>query len=392
VGIEDKWTRNAGFVRGGDHGPDNYLDLINEENQIIQMLRAGKEHEEVRWATTYAAEMEVKTTVGEVRELLLLGASIDEFLLLPVQRRIVRYRKVTTELVRRHGAIMSDLAARKARTELHNRLRSWAHGDLQVERPQGSSFHHFVNYNAGLRGEFENMNSQALQQIVVEHNWGASNPPIHGEWRLPFESICWEFRISGVRILAFTDHQTGVFDGEPSMWCIYGKDGHWVVDDYFYPLGQDMELPAGKAHRIRDGVVVNTKDSFEFRPVASTVYRCIRAICIMMDAAVVEHQHVMARDHRQQSRTGKTTQRDHYVVRLLNHEHRSYSTRTAHTAIGSGVKQRGHWRKGTWVHYDDQDSGQVQYTNDGGFIVSKSWRKWHFAGDPNNILHKEYRA
>jgi len=43
------------------------------------------------------------------------------------------------------------------------------------------------------------------------------------------------------------------------------------------------------------------------------------------------------------------------------------------------------------VHYDDQDSGQVQYTNDGGFIVSKTWRRWHFAGDPKNIIHKEYR-
>jgi hypothetical protein len=256
-----------------------------------------------------------------------------------------------------------------------------------LERPQGSSLHHLADYDRGTGtgkvgrdiGEWFGQ----CQIVLVENDWGAAVPQIEGEWRVPFAFICWEFRISGVRVLAFTEA-----DKEPNiMWCCYGADGHWVVDDFRYELGCPT-LPRGIA---KPGV-----NAYEFRRVARMCYDTIRASCIMLDAHVAHHERIVAsvKLSERRAREGRAPLRDHYVVRLLHSEQRAYHVaRTKGSPLGSGNRapQRGHWRKGTWVHYDDQDSGRVQYTNDGGFVVSKTWRRWHWAGDPNNIIHKSYK-
>lgn len=273
---------------------------------------------------------------------------------------------------------------RQARTALHVKLRTWNAGPLKLERPTGSSLHHLMDYDRdhempkNLTGWFDK-----VQTVLVENDWGAAVPEIDGEWRVPFEYICWEFRISGVRVLVFTEA-----DREPNvMWCVYGADGHWVVDDYRYELGC-AALPRGIA---RSGV-----DAQEFRRVAKMCYDTIRASCIMLDAQVAHHEHVEASPKlaARRAKEGRAPLRDHYVVRLLHNDQRAHHRVRSAGASAGGVTrapQRGHWRKGTWVHYDDQDSGQVQYANEGGFMVSKTWRRWHFAGDPKNIIHKEYR-
>jgi hypothetical protein len=276
-------------------------------------------------------------------------------------------------------------ANRRERTALHVRLRAWNAGPLVLERPQGSSLHHLADYDAGNGPQPEKIRSwfDDRQIVLVENDWGRAVPQIEGEWRVPFAFICWEFRISGVRVLAFTEA-----DREPAiMWCVYGADGHWVVDDYRYELGCPA-LPRGIAKR--------DVDAHELRRVAKMCYDTIRASCIMMDARVAHQDKVAAsvKLAERRAREGRAPLRDHYVVRLLNSERRAHVARSrgasAHVETARAA-QRGHWRKGTWVHYDDQDSGQVQYTNDGGFVVSKTWRRWHFAGDPKNIIHKEYR-
>lgn len=282
---------------------------------------------------------------------------------------------------------------RKARTALHVRLRTWNAAPLSMERPQGSSLHHMLDYDYGNVAEDERRSASHAkwieelsncQIVLVENNWGAAVPPIAGEWRVPFAFMCWEFRISGVRVLAFTeaDHSP------PIMWMCYGADGHWVADDYHYELGCP-ELPRGIPFK------ANRRDIYELRRVAKMCYDTVRASCIMLDAQVARHEHVAApaKLSERRAKEGRSPLRDHYVVRLLHEERRSFHrARSAGGSIGvARASQRGHWRKGTWVHYDDQDSGQVQYVNDGGFVVSKTWRRWHFAGDPKNIIHKEYR-
>jgi hypothetical protein len=113
----------------------------------------------------------------------------------------------------------------------------------------------------------------------------------------------------------------------------------------------------------------------------------------MLDAQVANCELTVASNKLRKKRllARKTPPRDHYVVNLIR-QSRRYVPQTATPSGLPRAPQRGHWRKGTWVHFDDQDSGQVQYVNDGGFIVSKTWRRWHFAGDPRNILHKEYKV
>lgn len=291
--------------------------------------------------------------------------------------------------VKMRGAFQSTSDTnKKARTALHVRLRAWNAGPLKLERPQGSSLHHLADYDAGNTPLGEDDPEMVrrwfadCQIVLVENDWGAAVPEIEGEWRVPFAFICWEFRISGVRVLAFTEA-----DREPNiMWCCYGADGHWVVDDFRYELG----CPA-----LPRGIKKSDVDAVEFRRVAAMVYNTIRASCIMLDAQVARHEPVVASSKlvERRAREGRAPPRNHYVVRLLHQEQRSYHrARSAGGGVGvARSPQRGHWRKGTWVHYDDQDSGQVQYANKGGFMVSKTWRRWHFAGNPNDIIHKEYR-
>lgn len=275
----------------------------------------------------------------------------------------------------------------KRREDLHVSLRSWARGPLTMERPQSSSLHLLAEYDLEHCGDHVEtakssmVHDQELQVIVVENDWGAVVPTMDGEWHLPFRLTCWEFRISGVRVLAMVD----VTNHEKSlMFLIYGRDGLWVVDDYNYRIVGG--LGPGVPHRPSAG-------NAEFRGVVQKVHDCIRASCVMIDAQVASREvvHAPTKLKERRVREGRVTLRDHYVVRLLHTERRSYSNNTDRATSGPRALQRGHWRKGTWVHFDDQDSGKVQYVNDGGFIVSKTWRRWHFAGDPRNILHKEYR-
>lgn len=300
--------------------------------------------------------------------------------------------KETDRLTRMLGSAPTDqqIADAEARTVLHETtLRAWASGALALQKPQASSLHHLVRYDAraGDRKSFLN-DLVKTQNIIVEHEWAKALPPsIRGEWRLPFERICWEFRISDVRVLAFTFAE----DVEnPTMVLTYGHGGQWVSDDYIYHLSGDALV--GRVNGMFTRMNASS-EAREFRRVVELVWANIRASCIMLEAP-----NVCEREERQPSdvlvskarRERVAPPQSYMVVRLIGMERRRayYQRNTGGT---SGVKQGGHWRRGTWVHYDDQDSGQVQYVNDGGFMVSKTWRSWHFAGDPDRLVEKEYR-
>lgn len=366
---------------------------IDQDNtKTYDMLLAAKDHDPVLWAPHGLPSGRVgehyQTTAGEVRRL--LGMSVEDFLVLPVDRRLKILKKVDHKL-RRSGSVARTPLFTQERTSLHLDLCDWAAGPLRLEKPQGSSLHHMIEYDrTNSMGEFA-LALENTQLVVVENDWGAAVPPVDGEWRLPYPLMCWEFRISGVRVLVFTDAET--LD-VPQLYCVYGRDGHWVIDDYYYHVTGGARLGPGLSHRVRsDGF--GGRDT-EFRRVADMVHAAIRAVCIMLDAQVARAEPVAAPSKIVQRRQAerKTPPRDHIVVRLFNHERRvhTHRSRVAGRLTDARSPQRGHWRRGTWVHYDDQDSGEVQYVNEGGFIVSKTWRRWHFAGDPNNILHKELRA
>jgi hypothetical protein len=280
--------------------------------------------------------------------------------------------------------------SQSARSRLHKSLCEWANGPLTLERPQGASLHHMVQYDLdNTEGNFAQslIHNPNIQSFVVEHDWarataGTGLDEIVGEWRTPFAECCWEFRISGVRVLAFTHVEDA---GTISFWMVYGRDGHWVMDDYLYDIVEG---------RLINGRPLFERDTTEFPRVARLVFDNVRVACILIDANVAEREHVAAPValNKMRQKQKKTPLRDHFVVRLLDRKHRVRTARSAGAGSGGArAPQRGHWRRGTYVHFDDQDSGREQYANNGGFIVSRTWRPWHFAGDPNNLITKEYR-
>jgi hypothetical protein len=170
------------------------------------------------------------------------------------------------------------------------------------------------------------------------------------------------------------------------MFCAYGADRHWVSDDYRYYLGGDGMR---REHNISSAANV------EFRRVAQMVRDEIRASCVMLDAGICREERVNApRPLVERSRSERREPpRDHLVVRLLRDRPQARIARSAGASVSgrAGYQQRGHWRRGNWFHYDDPDSGREQYADDGGFWHSRTWRSWYFAGDPKNILEREYR-
>lgn len=268
------------------------------------------------------------------------------------------------------------------RTALHKSLNEgWAKASLKLERPQGSSLHHLIRYDVQHSyGQLCSViHEYGLQSFVVENDWGKLVPKSRGEWRLPFEKICWEFRISNVRVMVCTIASPD----RTIMYMIYGRDKLWVADDYLYTLDQD-----GFKGQPHDNGVPDPK---EFCAVASMVYANIRASCIMLDASVASGEKVEPSKElvKKATRENVAPPKTHYVVRLLRRNHVKHRSRGS--GEGGGYRQGGHWRPGRWLHYDNQDSGQEKYINDGGFWVSKSWQPWHFAGDPNRIIEREYR-
>ena len=274
----------------------------------------------------------------------------------------------------------------------------WARGELRLERPSGSSLHHLLEYDRQhTEGNFAQDYSDDMQPIVVEHEWARVVPP-EGEWRLPFATCCWEFKISGVRVLAVTDvirdesrtSPSRAAHGDAAMIVIYGHDGHWVCDDLLYVIEASGRLVVS-----RDQNPIPDAERRSLRRVIDFVHANIRACCIMMDASICRREHVAAPAAlvKRRAAEGRAPPRDHSVVRLVREHARQRAARSAGAGTGAAkAAQRGHWRRGTFVHFDDQDSGREQYVNDGGFFVSKTWRPWHFAGDPNNLMpNREYR-
>lgn len=317
--------------------------------------------------------------------------------------------KLETEFRRQHPDKWKAVAARDDHKKMvtmeqerdrifREVLVPWSRGPLKLEKPQASSLHHLLDYDqVHTDGTFAEglLSDWNLQTFVVENDWARAAPPmVRGEeWILPFPLCSWEFRVSGVRVITFTDAESYNANpslvGYPTLFSVYGAKGHWVMDDYVYAMGSDGVR--GVPHQLASG---SGQTIVEFRAVNEMIHREIRASCIMLDAEVCHKEKVCASAPLVQRAKQERRQppRSYMVVRLLNRKTRTHSHRPRVAGpVNAKTPQRGHWRRGTWVHFDDQDSGQVQYVNDGGFVVSKTWRRWHFAGDPNNIIEREFR-
>jgi hypothetical protein len=358
-------------------------------------------------STTIVPGLQVEITVEALRKIILDNFKLtpQQFSELPMdeQNKIHRtlhrlVRKAMRKLNRegRPGILDAEEddesadAARAERTALHEALREWEAGPLRLEHPQGSSYHHLVDYDTKRNAptgdnmlDIERMYGPP-QIFVVERDWARAfaGYELEGECPMPFDHCCFEFRISGVRVLAFVREEQGI---GTLLYSVYGRGGTWVVDDYCYVVEGSLMTPHKHHPEVR-------LDRREFPRVNRLVWDNIRVACIMVDANVAERTPRIASPalvkRRVQER--RAAPRNHYVVDLKRRVRYVQTARTAGGTPSGRAPQRGHFRRGNYFYYDDVDSGKQPWMNPGGFWISRTWRSWYFAGDPDNIIEREY--
>lgn len=237
----------------------------------------------------------------------------------------------------------------------------WSNGDMNLEKNDCSRLHKLVDANRHRKivntrfEKFPNLkefDATVPQTFVVKHDWSAALEGAEGiaaDFRLPYITCAFEFRISGRTIIAIADdteaHIAGacfisVFTEIGDLWC-----------------GIDL------ADEITSKVQSN---------VGRFVCSQIRAICIALDAEVATHSvmRAPARLNEKRTKAGKAPLLDFHVVDLARKH------RIANPAHGdSGTKKRLHFRRGHWRHYE----------------TSKTWVKWCLVGDPDlGFISKHY--
>lgn len=261
-----------------------------------------------------------------------------------------------------------------------------------LEKPQGSSIHHFLDHlkevekAKGVPTDRDALNAYTFirsdfQSFVVEHNWAAAFENVKdfdgGEIRLPFEFTCFEFRISGIRVLIFLGETNYGIGGI----MVSGINKRWYVCPHAISFNDGkLDHPALKRDQL-------SPSSWEY---LHRLGEQIRAVCIMLDAKVAygEKRNMVGPGlNKQRAREGKAPVRDYHVVSLmkrlrspLNEDHEP-----------TGIRRRLHWRRGHWRHFKTT-GGEVRYSNEEGYTVSKTWINWQLVGDETlGFIEKHYK-
>jgi hypothetical protein len=261
---------------------------------------------------------------------------------------------------------------------------------LKFEKPQGSSLHHLMQYVAEtgmMNNDGEALIKNNFQSIVVEHDWAASMVGIEGfnddgEIPMPFDWTCFEFRITGLRVLALVGEHDGTCYG---IVCT-GVNGRWYVN------AEQFDVRRGKfTAKWKEDDPYTPEDS-DFKALAEKFLHMlsqqIRAVCIILDAGVGETDVCPASPalNKKRREQGRMPLKDYHIVRL----HRRH-TRSDVRGPATGRHVRAHYRRGHWRHYKDGASGREQYI-DNGILCSKTYIHWMIVGDINlGFVDKEYR-
>jgi len=269
-----------------------------------------------------------------------------------------------------------------AHADIQELARRFATMGVQFERPQGTSIHHFIDdllQHNEVKDDPATVDffKNEFQSFVIEHNWAAAFEGVKdfdgGEIKLPFQYTCFEFRINGVRVLAFLGEGDGIegiiASGINKRWYI---NPNKVVFD-----GTKLYHPAAEGHS--EAVLEYLK----------RIGEQIRAVCIMLDAkvAMAERRSLGGEAlQKKRAREGRAPLRDYHVVSLAK-RHRNEHERGDPT----GIRKRLHWRRGHWRHFGTP-GGEVRYFNEDGITVSKTWINWQLVGDETlGFIDKHYK-
>ncbi len=262
-------------------------------------------------------------------------------------------------------------------------LQKTLQGGVKLEKPQGTSLHHFMDYMeaSSLDGRINAFFKNEFHSFVIEHNWAQAFANVKdfdgGEIRLPFDYTCFEFRISGVRVL--------VFLGEDDKGQIVGILASGINKRWYINTNKVI-LDGGRLYHPRelDTVDENVQDYLDL------LGSQIRAVCIMLDAKVAVGEPKPSGGeglNKRRIKEGKTPLKDYHVVTLAKRL-RGSSDRDHEP---TGIRRRLHWRRGHWRHFNSP-GGEVRYINADGITVSKTWINWQLVGDETlGFVDKHYR-
>lgn len=186
-----------------------------------------------------------------------------------------------------------------------------------------------------------------VQPFVVQHDWAKAfanaREYLDGDYKLPYESSAFEFRISGKNVIALCAQTDDFFSFEPFVEC----DGWWVC-------------PNRDQHGLAAFVLLRST---------------VKALCIALDAEVATHDVVRVSEQSSRARIkkGRIPFFSYHVVDLAKRT-RVGNLPAAHDADGPRVRL--HFRRGHWRHFEQ----------------FKTWVKWCLVGDPDlGHIDKEYR-
>jgi hypothetical protein len=286
-----------------------------------------------------------------------------------VSRKLAEEKLPPPELLRaaKENALLAELVA-------------WQKGGLRLERPQGSAFHRLhealltgkiIHLLAAMSGSddftLQSDRPVGIHSFVIEHDWatpfeGATDFD-QGEYRLPFDTACFEFRISGRRVCALAS----IRDDRRLIVPFVETNIGWVIPQYSY------ENVAGAW---RSTHPVKPADD-HFSHLRRLLLDQVRAVCILLEAQVASTEVVRAphRLNRMREREGAPLVADYHTI-CLARRGRVLPSTDEQGEHEPRHRKRFHFRRGHWRHYEN----------------SKTWIKWTLVGDPDlGFIDKHYR-
>lgn len=248
--------------------------------------------------------------------------------------------------------------------------------NFKLEKPQGTSLHHLIDYVRENCGDIAPMLTSDFKSFVVEHDWAKAFEGVDmdgGEVKLPYDYTAFEFRVSGLRMIMLL----GLASDEVEGLICTGIEGRWYVNPskIVWTKGQ---LKVSK----------EIGWSWLFNRLLEQLSAQIRAVCIMLDAGVAVGE-VRSQGgqglNKKRAEKGLTPLKDYHVVSLA----RRYRGSTGEG--GTGVRHRLHWRRGHWRHFMTL-GGAEQYIDCEGYTRSRTWINWQLVGDEKlGFVDKHYR-
>lgn len=336
-----------------------------EKMQARADTAAGRQNIEIETKDVLAVENMVKPSEDYKRAIEIIEHALATT---PDERREAARRSVVAQLARER-ARMDRLRMSKSEQRQHLEaivealagLEEWQ-PELKLERNDCSRLHKLKELlqdgnvldvkDAKVTLEGEDIRQSFLKcdkTFVVQHDWARAFEGAEdfdgGDIKLPFDTCCFEFRMSGRTVVVF----------------------------YSSLLADNLTT----------SVVIETGPTWFSPPFASTknekwfqfLHAQVKAICVALEAevAVTHVERAPSALNKKRERQGKAPLADYHVVDL-NRRRRIENPTARGEPTGRHVRL--HFRRGHWRHYE----------------THKTWIKWMLVGDPDlGFIQKHYR-